>query len=72
MKKLIYNTAGVVFIALVSVAMMDYAFSTPTVITSYSTGNCVAVENYPGAFFNTNSNFTCENLPNKYNHVYAK
>ena len=72
LQKIAYNTAGFALLALFSVLAIDYAFSTPVVVESFTTGECVTVENYPGAFFNTESNYTCENLPNKYTHVYAE
>lgn len=52
-------------------AMADYAFSIPSVHVSYETQNCVSVENYPSIFFGT-SNYSCENMPEKFNHVWVK
>ena len=49
----------------------DYAFSIPDVHVSYETRNCVTVENYPSTFFGT-SNYSCENMPEKFNHVWVK
>jgi len=51
---------------------MDYAFSLPTVVESYNGGHCEEVFNYPGIVFNTESNYSCENLPAKFNHVWAE
>ena len=49
----------------------DYAFSIPSVHMSYETKNCVTVENYPSMFFGT-SNYSCELMPEKFNHVWVK
>jgi hypothetical protein len=40
--------------------------SDPTVHFSWSTEECVEVINYNG------SNYTCDNLPDRYNHVWVK
>lgn len=50
---------------------IDYAFSIPDVTFSYSTNECVKVENYPGVLFGT-TQYSCELMPNKYNHVWVK
>lgn len=42
------------------------ALSLPDVHVSYSTNHCVKVVNY------TDSVYSCENMPVKYNHVWAK
>jgi hypothetical protein len=52
--------------------LVDYAFSTPDVYVSYETRECVQVDNFPGVFFNTDSNYSCSNLPAKYNHIWAQ
>lgn len=50
---------------------LAYAFSTsltiPDVHVSHSTGNCVEVINYAEG-----DNYSCENLPSKFNHVWVK
>lgn len=61
---------GLVFGFAIFVAA-DYAFSIPDVTFSYSTNDCVKVENYPSTFFGT-SQYSCELLPNKYNHIWVK
>ena len=53
------------------VVFADYAFSVPSVHVSYETRNCVTVENYPSMFFGT-SNYSCELMPEKFNHVWVK
>ena len=45
---------------------MSSALSMPDVHISYSTGECVKVVNY------TDDNYTCENYPSKFNHVWAQ
>lgn len=42
------------------------ALMMPDVLVSYSTKACVEVINYD------NGNYSCENLPQKYNHIWAK
>lgn len=51
---------GIIY-AMVNVAQM------PDVHFSNSTGDCVRVINYDERF-----NYTCENYPDKYNHVWVK
>ena len=45
---------------------MNSALSMPDVHISYSTGECVKVVNY------TDDNYTCDNYPSKFNHVWAQ
>jgi hypothetical protein len=52
-------------------ALLDYATSIPSVKMSYATNTCVEVENYPSAMFGT-TNYSCENMPTKFNHVWVK
>ena len=49
----------------------DYAFSIPDVMVSYETRSCVQVENYPSTFFGT-TDYSCENMPEKFNHIWVK
>lgn len=59
-----------IFIALVFVAtffMLDKMFSIPDVHFSYSTDECVKVLNYTEG-----DNYSCENLPSKFNHVWVQ
>ena len=65
--------AAVVGVALFSgtVVAMDYAFSMPEVYKSYSTRECVKVETYPGLLFGQEQ-FSCENLPSRYDLVWVK
>ena len=43
------------------------AMAMPDVWVSYSTDECVKVINY-----NEGDNFSCENMPSKFNHVWVK
>ena len=52
-------------------AFLDYAGSIPSVKMSYATNTCVEVENYPSAMFGT-TNYSCESMPTKFNHVWVK
>jgi hypothetical protein len=45
---------------------VDYTFSLPDVHMSYETGTCVEVVNYG------DTNFSCENMPKKFHHVWVK
>ena len=49
----------------------DSAFSIPTVKMSYTTDTCVEVENYPSVMFGT-TEYSCENMPPKFNHVWVQ
>ena len=52
-------------------ALLDYATSIPSVKMSYATNTCVEVENYPSVMFGT-TNYSCESMPTKFNHVWVK
>lgn len=54
-----------------TVLAMDYALSIPDVYKSYSTRECVHVENYPGMVFGKET-FSCENMPEKFNLVWTQ
>jgi hypothetical protein len=71
MAKALGYTVGSILFIVVAFLMMDYAFSIPNVVESYSTGECVTVENYPGIVFNQEM-YSCENMPSKFYHVYVK
>ena len=45
---------------------VNYTFSLPDVHMSYETGACVEVVNY------ADTNWSCENMPNKFHHVWVK
>ena len=52
-------------------SLLDYAGSIPSVKMSYATNTCVEVENYPSTLFGT-TNYNCESMPTKYNHVWVQ
>jgi hypothetical protein len=66
MKQAIFTVA----LALPFVAGLAYAISTaaamPDVHVSYATNECVRVVNY------ADTNYTCENYPSKFNHVWVQ
>ena len=57
-----------------SLVMSVYAISvvsnTPDVLFSHSTNECVQVLNY--TLNDSIENYTCDNLPSRYNHVWVK
>ena len=59
---------GVIFVGLLGLGAYagNEALKMPDVHFSYSTGNCVKVVNY------TDEEFSCENYPVKYNHVWVE
>ena len=71
MAKALGYTVGLVLFVVVAFGMMDYAFSIPNVLVSYSSNECVGVENFPGIIFNQET-YSCENMPSKFYHVYVK
>ena len=67
MRNTIYT---VVFVCLVGYGFymgLSSVVSMPDVHISHSTGECVEVINYDERF-----DYTCENYPEKYNHVWVK
>ena len=48
-------------------ALLDNMLSIPDVHFSYSTDECVKVLNYTEG-----DNYSCENLPSKFNHVWVQ
>lgn len=71
MKKLVYDVISyaIVFGMLGTIAyfMMEDAMSIPDVHKSNSTGECVEVINW-----DPEDNYTCEELPSKYNLIWVK
>lgn len=59
--------AAVLFFGLLFVGSLMYSINLPEVQTSHSTGECVKVINYVES-----DEYTCENLPEKYHHVWVK
>lgn len=72
MIKAINYTAGMLAAFVLIFIAIDYAFSMPVVYTSYSTNECVKVDNYPGVIFNSHVTFSCDNMPAKYTHEWAE
>lgn len=70
-KNAIYDTISVLIVCAViggiAMAMIFNLTSMPDVHMSYSSGECVNVINYDDRF-----DYTCENLPDKYNHVWVE
>jgi len=66
MKSFVIN--GVLLVSIVALAVIgvNYAMSVPDMHVSYSTGECVKVINY------TDTKYSCENQPQKYNHIWVK
>lgn len=52
-------------------AFADYALSIPNVLVSYETRECVAVENFGSVLFG-NTEYSCELMPSKFNHVWVQ
>ena len=71
MAKALGYISGIVVVLVIAFLMVDYAFSIPNVLESYSTRECVEVENFPGIIFNQEI-YSCENMPSKFYHVYVK
>lgn len=66
MKTAIYFTmTGAAIIGAFSYAVATIA-DMPDVYVSYETNQCVEVVNY------SDSNYTCENLPKRFNHIWVK
>ena len=66
MKNAIITTlAGAAGVAALFAVLVNAA-AMPDVYFSYSTDQCVKVVNYD------DSNYTCENYPSKFNHVWVK
>ena len=60
----------IAFVAVLLVFMgyiVNAALSIPDVQVSYSTDKCVKVINYAEG-----DNYTCDNMPTKFNHVWAQ
>ena len=71
MKQAIQNLAiGAAFGAAIF-AMLDYAMSIPDVLVSYTDNTCQQVQNYDSVLFGT-TEYSCEQMPTKFNHVWVK
>lgn len=66
MKQALYTIAlATPFVAALAWAVGS-ASAMPDVHVSYATGKCVKVVNY------TDTNYTCDNYPRKFNHVWVQ
>lgn len=65
-KEHILEIAIVISIPLLLAFAFDSALNLPDVHVSHSTGECVEVINY------SDTDYTCDNYPEKYNHVWVK
>jgi hypothetical protein len=66
MKKALFTAGFALAMITGLVYAANMALSIPDVYVSYSTGECVKVVNY------TDENFTCDNYPSKFNHVWVQ
>tara|TARA_B100000929_G_scaffold290599_1_gene284956 strand:+ start:91703 stop:91906 length:204 start_codon:yes stop_codon:yes gene_type:complete len=63
-----FSSIILIIIGLIMIALgMIYSEPTPTVKISHSSGECVEVINYT-----KETRFSCDNLPEKYDHVWVK
>jgi len=65
------STIAVIVCTMAMFTAIDYALVIPDVHVSYSTGECKSVTTYQGVFFDS-LGYSCENMPEKYNHVNVK
>lgn len=70
-KQMIKSIAAAAALGASVFVFADYAFSIPNVLVSYETRQCVQVQNHPSVLFG-NTNYTCENMPEKFNHVWVQ
>ena len=66
MLKLLFSTTVVGVMLLALMFVVGRALALPDVHFSYSTNECVKVVNY------TDEQFTCDNYPSKFNHVWVE
>lgn len=67
MKNILVNSIVFFAIAAAAAYALNMALSIPDVMFSYSTKECVEVINYTDS-----DNFSCENLPAKFNHIWTE
>jgi hypothetical protein len=68
---MIKSIAGAIAVVGAAFLILDAAMMIPDVVVSYSTNECVEVVNYGSVVFGE-TNYSCENMPSRYNHVWAK
>ena len=66
MNKIISGLFIGISILMISSAVAYVALTIPDVHVSYSTNDCVEVVNW------SDTKYSCENMPKKYNHVWVK
>ena len=66
MGKILFSFVVVCSFLLLLMYAVGNALAMPDVYFSYSTGDCVKVVNY------TDEQFSCENYPTKFNHVWVE
>jgi hypothetical protein len=71
MKNLISSLAAGVWIGGLVFVALDYSLGIPSVKFSYTTNECIEVENYQTVLFGTTT-YSCENMPTKFNHVWVQ
>ena len=67
LENFIVGAIGFVILVGIGIFAANSVASIPDVHISHSTGECVKVINYDERF-----NYTCENYPSQYNHVWVK
>ena len=67
---MIKSIVGTIAVAGAVFLILDSALMTPDVKVSYATNECVEVVNYGSILFGE-TNYSCENMPSRYNHVWA-
>jgi len=65
MKNILIITAGFIAGFTIVIYLLNSALNMPDVYFSYSTKECTKVVNY-------GTMYTCDNLPEKYNHIWVK
>lgn len=66
MKNYIAGAAVMTALLTGTVVALDTVLAMPDVHVSYSTDECVKVVNY------TDTNYSCENMPKRFNHVWVE
>jgi len=66
-KSILGSVAGVGLLFMI----LDMALMTPDVMVSYETNTCVEVVNYGSILFGE-TDYSCENMPERYNHFWVQ
>ena len=67
MRNILINSIAFLILSAVVAYAFTFAATLPDVMFSYSTDECVKVINYA-----EDDKYSCENLPNKFNHVWVE